>query len=392
MTRHYRYGGSTWGRTIQCPAWSEFCEARSLNSVESVYATEGIKKHENIARYQLSENPSKNDLSALSDDERQALDILSKMGSKLPRFSNSFVEYRVEITQSLSDSVGGTPDLQFIDFDTRTGTATLGIVDFKFGYQRVRAANNPQLLFYAVIRLLHIVGDEEQWLDCDLLWGRVEDYLLRVSVKLIVIQPDRSDSADIWVAPPEVVLDHTRRILAILNGDTSATVDDFNVGTYCQYCPALGHCPATRPTIADVARGSKNLSEVIPDYATLTRVKQTLKQYEAVVREQLENHESVPGFALVKMRGQRRFTVDEAFLATVDDHHLLGEAYEVAKIKSPAQLEIVCKKNNVNFNDVFSKYVVKTSSGTKLAAAEDDPVVMLAQALALKNGGGDDGA
>jgi hypothetical protein len=99
-----------------------------------------------------------------------------------------------------------------------------------------------------------------------------------------------------------------------------------------------------------------------------------IKDLRALATQMLENGQPVPGFKLVAKRGTRQWADEDKVVKWADKNKLdIADVWE-SKLKSPAQLEKVLKKNKI---ELPSELVVSVSSGSTLAPESDSRPAVL---------------
>ena len=114
------------------------------------------------------------------------------------------------------------------------------------------------------------------------------------------------------------------------------------------------------------------------DIATITQALPMVEQLEAwckevkkVAHEQLEAGNPIQGYKLVNKRASRVWNDPEAALKKVKHakNLKLEEACDI-KLKSPPQMEKLCKQKGIPFKP-YNDFISAMSSGTTLARADD---------------------
>lgn len=182
----------------------------------SAAAEHGTMLHDAVERH-LTKGHT---LDALSPDDRHMVEACAAFVRSL---SAELVlhEFQVYAT-SIHPDCFGTADVVAID-GADSDNPVLHIVDFKFGRNRVHAAENHQLTLYA-IGAMDTLG------------------ITPKTVILSILQPRVSEKADSWIAPLDYIED-MRLKFSIAARLASAPTPPFVAGDHCRYCPALGACP-----------------------------------------------------------------------------------------------------------------------------------------------------
>ena len=343
--RHYLIGGSTWARTLKCPAWATFCRDNELKSVGSDAATRGTELHKQIAdalttTIDVSGGSRTHD--SLVVDAYKQLELYHEENNSA--FLTKVCRFGIEQTYSISETCGGS--LDFWCF--LTSSNTLAVVDFKFGRVDVSPVRNKQLLFYAAL----LVNN-----------GLFPDF-----IDLVIIQPTTSSSAKthrILLSDAIDTLDKMRDFDKKLCSEGAL---DFNVSNECEYCPAIGHCPKTKTEIARLSSKHTTTTELLkafPDFKTLKRAKKTIENLEKSILEKIEGGGRVEGYDVKPKRGTRIFLDKEKMADIIEQKNLGGIAYE-KKLKSPAQLKKALESHGHEFYECFQDEIASISSGNTL--------------------------
>jgi hypothetical protein len=206
-----------------------------------------------------------------------------------------------------------------------SGRVTIDEIDAKFGYQEVRAENNPQLLMYASGQLAE--------------HALVDDVSAVTEVNLVIEQPLRGVSE--WKTTPDAIADwvgHARpkaeKAIMIHNmaGERAPKTEDFGVSEKgCMWCKAKAVCPAARAkveeimtvgfetldaaTLADDPKAMtemlsvERLAEVFP---SLEFLEDWIKGIRARVELELLAGKQIPGLKLVAgKKGNRAWASDD---------------------------------------------------------------------------------
>lgn len=270
---------------------------------------------------------------------------------------------------------GGTGD--FLAYNEKT--ATLDVVDLKYGYGAVDPRENTQLMLYAL--------------------GAVKRYHNRKldKVRLTVVQPrSRSggDAIKTWEADPLDLFEFETDIKlgAAATQDPSAPLV---AGEHCKFCKAEAFCPAKEKLVMDVvdadfdAFGEATPAPVIhltPEqigakWSLIEQVEQWCKAFRAFAHDEAMGGRIPKGLKLVAKRATRKW--NDTSMAADALEAILGDnaaIWSEPELLSPAKVESVMPgKNKAERAAALAaleidgvKVVVKESSGTVLAA-ESDP-------------------
>lgn len=354
---HYKYGGSTAGRTIQCPAWHELtAQLPKRPSGSSPDADRGTLLHDCMEELLLKPDLAPqdflgrkyNDQVVTQDDIDDAL--IPALNAYLDfADENDILIEMPEVEVKYADEVGGTSDIICANDDT------VFIIDWKFGYNPVSPEENPQGLFYSMC-------------------ARKDKFTAplfkdRERVCVVIIQPQSNPVLQSW--------SFTMERLDVFEVDHLNAVDNQNIdiairGDYCKFCPAMAVCPAKNGQALQALKVDPNTKQKLTDALKMADdVIEWAQSVKKMAHEQMELGVKLDGFKLVDKRATRKWNSDEDILAVLKKARSLKmDDFLDQKLKSPAQLEKVCKKKGVDF-DKYASYSSSVSSGTTLATADD---------------------
>jgi hypothetical protein len=358
---HLPIGTSSVHRLIACPAsFSRSKEAPKGNS--SSAADEGTLLHT------VMEEVYQNDV--------DAIDQVGKTKYKHLVFTQDMMDAQVtpaiEATEALLDTidaeelvleqfvqyipelVGGTLDMIAVSADEKT----LLLNDYKFGFNAVAPEGNSQILLAALA-------------------ARVDPKTARLFVKAEkfvagITQPKvYFNKSATWEFTKTDIDEFEDRLIAALNlseGDSPPAM----TGSHCQWCPAAPFCDekmlSARGALVINPKDSTKLAEAM---SVVAELEAWTKQVRALSHDLLEKGGQVEGWKLVQKRATRVWNDKEAVEDKVRKAKKikLTEGFD-SKLKSPAQLEKVCKAKGIDFKP-FGTFISSVSSGTTLAAASD---------------------
>lgn len=239
------------------------------------------------------------------------------------------------------------------------------VLDAKFGYVRVEARGNPQLLLYAA-GLLSEVPFPIKW------------------VTLCIAQPgydglvefrEHRMTAD---AVREWAFEQMHVVEEIQSGSHRLQADD----VACRYCPARTACPARLAAADDALQESwmeeRSLEELL---SVVLRLRAICRDIEQRAMADLSAGKPVRGWKVVAARGKRAWPDDGVAERIAKDvlnaDHPPEEMYD-KKLKSPAQME---KYIYSHFGKAMTKKEVKTAvdsyaftpTGAAKLVPESDP-------------------
>ena len=404
MSAHSEFPASGARRLIQCPGSFRLTRELSGRGVQlartSVYAAQGTAAHR-LAEELLAHRGDKKAQAELLVDMDQPIEVEGHIIIPDQDFLDhvqtytDYIEtleafdYELKFEQRVSPTLPwvlrlakppvelfGTADC----FGVHRQAGDIVVVDLKFGAGvTVNVTENPQLLYYALGVITPIVMAQT-----------IKD---STPVELVVIQP-------------RVVGGHEPKVFNTCIGDVIAWGNDvlkpavervfkpnarLEPGDWCQFCPAIAHCPELQRRAKEKARAlfddgsfehdpsgaltvlsERSLGDDLLLAASLEPWIEALKE-EATRR--LSKGVPVPWHKLVQKRAIRKWTDEDAAVAIAASH-----GYDITKVEalSPAQAEK--KAPRVDFKPFYEK----VSSGVTVAHDSDPrPAVSLLTAKAV---------
>jgi hypothetical protein len=350
-------GGSTAKRVINCPG-SVALVQRMPPQVESKYAAEGTLLHSAIQRL-LDTDDTLGTVAAemrLTDEQQEKLtfcvNALDQIDPKREMVYSTEAQVEFEGVNVL-EGVFGSADLV-----GRLGDRAI-VLDWKFGDGvMVEAEENPQGLFYAAAAMK---TSKTQWAFRD-----------ATEVEIIIVQPPHVRR---WVTTFKRVHEFERELVEAVKSSRRPDAP-LAIGDHCRWCTAKPICPAFNGEIdrtvhvalkdidgemlGEVLRRAEVLESFISDARTLAQAR-------------LEKGMPVPGYKLVAKRATRQWADDVRAAEALRNAGLVDDDFK--EIRSPAQIEKVCKNLGVPFP---TDQVVSVSSGNALAPESDKrPAVLV---------------
>jgi len=302
------------------------------------------------------------------DDEmiepvQRYVDYLRRRALELP-WHELRIEERVEPVPGLR----GRADAILLD----PVLGQLEVVDYKHGAGRaVSPEENPQAMFYALGALRSVGGQKVH------------------QVRLTIVQPRSFHNlGGDGVKPWDTTAERLQEWGGELEAAAAKTADPeapLRPGTWCDWCPAAGTCPALREWVKEetkaafasvpipVSPETKLPLPTTPEQ--LSRALNAIPVIDAWSREvqglafrTLERGEPVPGYKLVQKRANRKWGDPEAMMARLQEAGYSEEDLFDVRPKSPAKIE---KLPGVS-KELVAKHVVKPEGGVTLVP-EDDP-------------------
>lgn len=299
---------------------------------------------------------------------------------------SSFTAYEMRVDLSdvkqLPDE-GGTADAVVIRDNW------LYVVDAKFGYGKVPAEENYQLLEYAI-------GVYNE-LDTFGLADGIE------KVSLVIVQPQH-DLIDDWVTDVPYLQAHSAKVSAAVEEACQPFLTGKPVLTpgpkQCRWCKAFADCPAAVNVVFETVTNkvisadafddltaedvqeeielttkraaSYNPEKLAKCYALLDYINDWTKAVAQRVYEKLDHGEPVPHWKLVAGRkGQRQYKDPEAAEATLKAARIRQDDMYTKKLISPTQAEKLLKTSKPK---VWAKLepLVTQADGKPVIAPEND--------------------
>jgi len=362
--KHYKYGGSTAARTINCPAWHLLAEKvpKSPSGDGNSFADDGTLKHNCMEK--LIADPDM-DYPSLIGMKYNAQEVTQEMIDDviIPTFEayEMFAEknkFALELSESevfMDEEIGGTADILAANDDT------IFIGDFKFGFNLVSPEENAQGLFYAMC------GTETK--------GVAALFEGKKKICIFIVQPQYAEQGDDivqeWWTTPERLNEFAEEYLAAVD---SQDVNSPVAGSYCKYCPAIVVCPiktgAARQAL--MIKPNSEDAKVLAQALTMSHeVIEWAKAVQSFAHEQAEQGVRIEGYKLVDKRAMRKWTDEEAVLEMLRRAKKIKlEEVTDVKLKSAPQLEKLFKKKSLDFKK-YDAYIGSVSSGTTLTTADD---------------------
>lgn len=389
--KHYKYGGSSAGRTIACPSWHKLA-AQVPRGGSSSYADEGTVLHKCMEMileegYQISEligmevvikgdvhndGTVDPDIRMVIDDDHAELLIMALMAWDELCLTYKIEDFASELTFHVTDEEGGSCDV--LAWSAKHVIA----VDWKFGQGiEVDAKNSKQGMFYLNAGENHtnLVADDGALLPPN---DMIRSHIINKDKIVAIIQPMPSrgtETLKVWEVPDQMYVKFKRDHHNAMGGTGLTT------GEHCKFCPGQSICPKkTGQAHAAKAMGEPTLDTLKENLLLAWELEDWCKKVKQVAHEQMEQGHVIDGFKLVQKRATRAWTdpSEAAFklgeeLAKVDPESIERFTQDVMTtptLKSPAQVEKVCKKAGVDMS-VLGQYIKKQSSGTTLVDDSD---------------------
>ena len=368
MTVHLKYGGSTAARTIQCAAWQRLAAEvpKKDPNASNPAADEGTMLHncmEFLYGNGYNDNPVLTELLG-SEYKGQKLTpelITTKLEPAIAAVEKLMDDYdiddwRVEPFVKIADDMGGSIDLIGISSDNKT----VVVVDYKFGYSDVDVLENAQAQFYALAAATDPTTSD--WFGPDL-----------ELIVMAIIQPnDSGEDLQTWRTNMNQI-DHFETVYLAAVDKAEDPEAMAKSGPACKYCPAEAVCPVKTGVAMQATRVNELTADKLAEYLPLAEEVVTwAKAVNKMAHEQLELGTPIKGYKLVAKRASRVWNNP----AEVEDKVRKAKKMKLTDgfnhvLKSPAQIEKVCKELGIDFDKNYAPMQSSVSSGTTMVKDTD---------------------
>jgi hypothetical protein len=375
---HARYSPSASHRWLVCPGSMHVFS----NDPESEWAAEGTRKHA-VLKCVLSNTIAGGTLIMAGDtikteagDYKVPLEVLEQC-FQIKDFVEQFhkthqdgwvieTETGVEIGEHVwphllqRGDCNGTVDVAAYSYNE------LLVLDAKFGFRRVEAKGNPQLMLYALGLLAEIPFPIEH-------------------VTLCIAQPDYD--GEVLFREHRITVQELHEwafqqgfiIEEIQNGSRRLQADD----VACAWCPARASCPERLKMVDSIAADEWMLGRPVEELLPFVpRLRAIAKDIEQRAMAELGQGKSVRGWKVVASKSRRKWqddgVADRIRADVLDMESVPDEMYE-KKLKSPAQLETFLyrsifqkSKTKKECKELVDNYTMTPTGAPKLAP-ESDP-------------------
>jgi len=374
-------GGSTCERVIHCPGSVRLCEQmpRQKTSPAAAMGTALHDVMEKLLRDEISLTEvvgykAHNGLTITQDN------FDNKVAPAYLAIQNFIAEHEVEEywVEPLVKFQQNPKVFGAIDVLCRCGDGSLAVIDYKFGDGiMVSPEDNMQLLFYAAAA----VNDK-------VLWQQLAG-CHRLIVGIIQPRPRVIDPLETFTYPApmnELLGTFTRRIFQAIEA-----IDDLEPvlasGKWCRWCTAAPVCQVKLGTAKFPAQiNLKNYNELDKALKLIEGMKDWIKSVEALALDQMEKGLSFHSHKLVDKRITRKW-ISETKVISFARNQMGMERGDVTalKMKTPPQVEEVCKNKGIDFSE-FDSLITRESSGVTIAPIKDKrPESPVALSARMKN-------
>lgn len=362
MTHSTIVGGSSCGRMIQCPGHRKLAQDLP-RFTGNKYTEQGTALHAAAEMLLAGDITYPKEAIGLEFDGHTITkdEVSDKLVPAWAMWLDFSAEFKIDVyaeeqvvrfTTPRLNGVFGTADIICLNAD---GDKAF-VVDWKFGRTAVDPRENAQGIFYAAAAM----QDPD---NKDLLASAIE-------IGVVIIQPDVRDNAHVWMTDKKRLNTFTDELIEALD---LSKIDSppLKEGKHCNFCPAKSVCPLKIEVVKATSQEVLNVESITRILAVADGVEATIKAAREMAHNMLSQGTPVPGWGLEPKRATRQWVdKDEAEVYCKRSKKLVADEYYDRKLKSPAQLEKVCKQKGVDFAKL-NGYIASISSGTKLVRTDD---------------------
>ena len=344
MTQHSKYPPSSAYRWLNCPASVLLPPDETERDMTA--ADEGTLAHR-IAELKLTRN--------FWDDNEEELEecranllyktdmeyFTDEYSNFVKHFNgNTIVETKLDLSKYMS-GLFGTCDCIIFDEITKE----VNIVDFKYGFGKVKAKDNPQLLFYALGAVDLILKK----------YPHVENKDLKITVTIFQPRIRHTESQTLTYSK---LIDWYKSIKPSIKKIVSQQIER-NTGGWCKYCDRQIHCRnyqdnLTNAFVTDFFCMSDD--EIAQYYEKLKEAEQLAKKVREYLVKQLQSGVKVKGYKLQEVNS-KSWNDKEAV-------NEIAKEYGLVNVMSPAQA--LRKLGKGEFEDLLGNYVEVKPNSPKL--------------------------
>ena len=235
---------------------------------------------------------------------------------------------------------------------------TLLLNDYKFGFLTVSPENNKQILLAALAasvdpKTKHLFDKAEKFVGA-------------------ITQPKAyDDTAPTWAFTKKELYEFEDKLLIALE-DAESDAPRAESGSHCKFCPASPFCPekklAAQGALVLNLNDAEQLSSVLD---MVDELDMFIKSAKSLAHDLLEKGANIPNYKLVQKRASRVWAEPEVVETIIRNAKKMkiADAYTM-KLKSPAQIEKLCKTLELPYAK-FEEQQVKISSGTTMVHESD---------------------
>lgn len=372
MSFHYKYGGSTATRTLECPGW--VLESEGKENKSSVFADRGTVCHTACEKLYEDESLEYYDLVNLGIKEGEVgLDqelVDTKVVPAFEALLGVLEDYKTidsepELQVEYDPEIGGTIDF----WGVLEGNGRIAL-DYKFGDgEMVYAENNNQLMFY-------------MWAGMTSEDSPINDEDVPDRIILGIIQPAerKEEIVDLWETTGEEIMAFGDRFIEAVNiAEESGPGENLHPGDHCKYCPAKVSCSARNALVGEALEINPedfNTPEVISEISKADLVRaldlaDRLKKWSADIKQYAEDQLNLgldisDHWKLIP-KGANRSWADAGWAEKYLKRLFKAENAMESKVVSPAKAEKYAKANKIKLN--LKDRTQKVSKGVSLVRA-----------------------
>jgi hypothetical protein len=282
-------------------------------------------------------------------------EYVDAIAARIPEYDAVWIEDDVPIDM-LTGEEGATGQVDHAGL-TKDGLE-LHVDDLKFGYRRVSATDNPQLLMYAAGVYFGRLPEPRR--------KKLQRIVLRIHQPRVNARPDE------WIVDPVQMQNIQLRSLQAVEA-TKVEQPEFNPGPdQCRYCPGKGLCTAQAIAV------SAAVGEPLPDVddvalGRLGRLLPMVEDWVKAVRSRLEGAllggRVVPGWKLVAGKaGPRKWTDLDALEIALKKMRLKKAVIYNSTLISPTEAE---KRLDKKQYAKLEPLITRAEGGLSVAPEED---------------------
>ena len=352
--KHLPVGGSTATRTLACPGWIN-ASKEIPKGKSSIYADEGNLLHDALENYYQRDESFEDQIArkltyaGIELNQNHVEEILLPSVNMVEQVLDHYdaIDYICEpFVEYIRGLAGGSIDMLAASMD---GKYTI-ILDYKTGHSPV-SPTSAQLPFYALSAMV----DE-----------KTKDFFSKTErLVYVIIQPKVSHEPNYIEVDAKTLVDFKIAIDKAIKLTQSKNPPK-KAGSHCQYCPATPYCDEKKAQVKSaLVLSAKNATTLAQSLQLASELETWVKEVNTHAHNLMEQGAQIPGYKLVDKRALRKWK------NTLDVQEKLGDydgIYEM-KLKSPAQVEKLFKKNKIKVD--LDQLIEKKSSGTTVVPESD---------------------
>jgi hypothetical protein len=363
--KHSRLAPSSAYRWLNCPASIEINELlNNKNDAESDASREGTKAHEYAEKILKQYKVKREVLDSIEDEVMRdsVEEYVTYVKSFWESVSTLVVGTEVEVEIPIKDS-WGTVDAFSISDDE------IHVFDFKYGFRKIEAKNNPQLILYG-LGLVNLVRQNPMKQDV-----KIHDNTV---VSFHIIQPRVSITPSKWSMTvkelDEWLINNQGNIDNAVNSENGEPI--FSSGEHCSFCRARSVCKKRMNNYTDVKKflgekysnGMLSVEEVEEYYADSLKYAKYVEELKKFLLRAGEEG-TLKRYKLQDGKSRRMISSTELFnevakKAIDDGVYEEEDIYIMKQIKPITEIERNIGKKK--FEEYFGQCLEKTPYGKEL--------------------------